>query len=292
MKTWKTPPKPVNRSVRPLMFRPARGYSQSEKPAPFFQTAPSVQPLQQVQPLIQREEAQPEATQKEEKDPLVEGLKKTGEQLLKYPKFKAWYEPKLDLLKQRLWQERPSDEKVALLTFGGVNLGLAGLVFALNPEMRQLLSDVDIGSPLGWIPYSPIEGFKYKLPETGKSAYGFSTEFTLDPYLDWLRKRYPQIPFTGATFALDTGYTPGQRPSFTGGKFGLEFFGGGLKAEGKSFTELSPYPLFLPGTAPFEPSTTLMQGFPGLPPIQTGPGFQVMISADLYKLFPGLAKLF
>lgn len=290
MKTWK-PKQQTSSTSRQPMFRPAQRGRQN-KSTPFFRpiSTPVIQTA--TQSLIQRDETQPTAEKPEEKDPLVEGLKTTGEQLLKYPKFKAWYEPKVEFLKQRLWEQRPSDEKAALLTFGGVNLGLAGLVFALNPEVRTLLSDVDIGKPLGWIPYSPIEGFKYKLPEAGKPTYGFSADFTFNPYLELLRKRYPQVPLTGATFGLETAYTPGQGLSATGGKFGLEFLGGGLKAEGKSFTELSPYPLFLPGNSPFEPSTILKQSVPGLPSLKTGPGFEVMISADLYKLFPGLTNLF
>jgi len=244
-----------------------------------------------ARPAIQRQEESAAETKAEEKDPVVEGLKTTGEQLLKNPRFKSWYEPKVDMLKLRLWEEQPSEAKAAIITYGGINLALAGLVFALNPQVRELLSDVNIGKPLGWIPYSPIEGFKYKLPAAGKSTYGFGADFTLTPYLEKLHERYPQVPLTGATFGLETGYTPGQGLSVTGGKFGLEFLGGGLTAEGKTFTELSPYPMLIPGAGPLEPPSMLMQSVPGLPALQT-PGFQVTLSADLYKLFPKFAKLF
>lgn len=269
--------------------------------APPFFSVTSAYPVQLTasnSPIIQRqetteEETAPEASpKKEEKDPLIEGLKITGAQLIKEPKFKAWYKPRLSLLKKNLWEERPSEEKAALLTFGGVNLGLAGLIFALNPNMRKLLSGANIGAPLGWIPYSPVEGFKYKLPKPGESQYGFSGEFTFNPYLEPLRDRYPKFPLSGAKFGLDTAYTPDQGLSVTGGKFSLDFLGGGLKAEGKSFTELSPYPMVIPGADPFTPPATLMQSVPGIPPLQTGPGFQVMLSADLYKLFPRLTNLF
>jgi hypothetical protein len=272
------------------MFRAI--HQTSAQRSPFFTATPVpvVQKLTAVQPLIQREEA-PSAEVPKEKDPVIEGLKTTGKQLLKYPAFKAWYEPKINFFKQQLWEERPSDEKAALITFGGVNLGLAGLVFALNPELQSLLSDTNIGQPLGWIPYSPIEGFKYKLPKPGASTYGFSGEFTANPYLKLLQKRYPKFPLTGATVGLDTAYNPGQGLSVTGGKFGLEFLGGGLKAEGKSFTELSPYPMLIPGRDPFSMSPMLMQSVPGLPPLQTGPGFQFMLSVDLIKLGSRFPKL-
>jgi len=300
MKHRQFKPDPTVTVPRQPMFRPAHADRSTPAASPFFQAtpAPPVQLAPPATPVIQRQETTDEETAKEssakkdEKDPLVEGLKITGARLLKEPKFKAWYEPRLSLLKKNLWEERPSQEKAALITFGGVNLALAGLVFALNPEMRELLSGANIGAPLAWLPYSPVEGFKYKLPKPGESQYGFSGEFTLNPYLELLRDRYPNFPVSGAKFGLDTAYTPGQGLSLTGGKFGLEFLGGGLKAEGKSFTEISPYPLLIPGTDPLAPPSTLMQSVPGLPPLHTGPGFQVMLSADLYKLFPKLANIF
>lgn len=290
MKTWKQH-KTASTVPRQSMFRPMQNSQRADVPKPFFTAAPHpiLQPLTVNQPMVQRQEA--EGAKPEEKDPLVEGLKTTGEQLLEYPKFKTWFETRLEDLKKRFWEQRPSDEQIAIGTFGGMNLALAGLVFALNPQIREWLSDVNVGKPLGWIPYSPIAGFKYKLPEAGKSTYGFSSDFTFSPYLDALRKRYPGVPLTGASFGLDTAYTAGRGMSVTGGRFGLEFLGGGVKAEGTSFTELSPYPRFQPAPGPFQSPLTQMQSFPSAPPLKTGPGFQVMLSADLTKLFPGLANV-
>jgi hypothetical protein len=74
-----------------------------------------------------------------------------------------------------------------------------------------------------------------------------------------------------------------------GGKFGLDFFGVGLRAEGKTFKDLSPYPLLLPGTRPGAPGSWLMQEVPGLPKIG-GACYQFMINADLLKLFPQLRR--
>jgi hypothetical protein len=241
-------------------------------------------------PMLQRQESTDE---EEKKDPLTEGLKTTAGQLAKHKPFKAWYEPKLELLKYTLWEKASPEEKAAMISFLGLNLGIGGAAFATNPELRAALSGVNIGAPLGWIPYSPIEGFKYTLPEPGKSsAYGFSGDFTLTPYLEAIRKKHPGMPLTGATFGLDTAYDPtGKGFSVTGGKFGLDFFGGALKAEGKTFKDLSPYPMFVPGTEPGAPGSMLMQQVPGLPQIG-GPGFQFTVNADLLKLFPGLQKVF
>ena len=270
-------------------FFRTRQSSESESTTAFFQkpAAPQIQRQASHDFIIQRQEdAAPANTEKaeEEKDPIAEGLKTTGGQLLKNPQFKLWYEPKLDLLKDTLWASRPLEEKVAIISWGALTLGTAGFAFSQNPEFRELLSGVNIGTPLGWIPYSPIKGFSYKLPSEGKPNYGFSTEFTLDPYLELLSKRYPKNPWTGASFGLDTRYTPDKGLSVTGGKFDLDFLGGGLTAEGKTFNELSPYPQFIPGDLTGSSPSTLMQSVPGLPPIQTGPGFQFMLKLDFAKL--------
>lgn len=254
---------------------------------PFFKSAAAAGDA----PTVQKQEASP-GVEEEKKDPVTEGLKTTAEKLAEHKPFKDWYEPKLEQLKLSLWENAKPEDKAALLTFLGLNLGTAATAFALNPELRKGLSDVNIGKPLGWIPYSPIEGFKYKLPEPGKSAYGFSADFTFNSYLEALRKKHPGMPLTGATFGLESTYDPsGKGFSLSGGKFGLELLGGGLKAEGKTFKDLSPYPLWMPGAQAGEPGSWLMQEVPGLPPINRS-GFQFTVNADLLKLFPALKPVF
>jgi len=261
------------------------------RPSPFFrpvvQRAVADAPFFQG-PMLQRQESKEE----EKKDPLTEGLKTTGEKLAEHEPFKQWYEPKLKRLKLTLWDKASPADKAAMLTFLGLNLGTAATAFALDPKIRAALSDVNIGKPLGWIPYSPIEGFTYRLPQPGKSEYGFSADFTLTPYLDLLHKKHSRFPLTGATFGLESSYDPtGKGLSLTGGKFGFDFFGGALKAEGKTFKDLSPYPLLIPGREPGAPGSWLMQEVPGLPQIGR-PGYQFTINADLLKLFPRLQQVF
>ena len=100
------------------------------------------------------------------------------------------------------------------------------------------------------------------------------------------------MPLTGATFGLESGYDPsGKGFSLTGGKFGLDFFGGALKAEGKTFKDISPYPLMVPGTGPGAAPGTVMQEVPGLPQLNR-PGYEFTVNADLLKLFPGLKSVF
>lgn len=258
-------------------------------PSPFFHPGPQRASADGAffgQGLLQRQEKKDE----EKQDPLAEGLKTVAERAAEHEPVKQWYEPRLQQLKPLLWDRASAADKAAMLTFLGLNLGTAAAAFAVNPQLRSALSDVNIGKPLGWIPYSPVEGFKYQLPGAGQSAYGFSGDFTLAPYLAELRKSHPGLPLTGATFGLDTAYdTAHKQFGVTGGKFGLDFFGGGLKAEGKTFKDLSPYPMLVPGREPGAPPSRVMQEVPGMPHLG-GPGYQFTVNADLVKLFPDLAK--
>lgn len=251
---------------------------------PFFKSTAGVDA-----PLIQKEDA-PEAPKEEEKkDPMVEGLKVTGEQLFKHEPFKLWfkkhYEPQLGMLKTELWEKASAGEKAIMLSFAGVNLGMAGLAFTQSPELRKTLSGVNIGAPLGLIPYSPIEGFKYKLPGKGKSDLGLSADFTLNPYLN-LWKDGPGFLPSGATFGLESSLDMNSKSfGLTGGKFGLKFLDGALGVQGSIFNEksISPYPLVVPGVDGNGPSW-IMKEFPGMPDIKTGPGAEFMLNADFMKM--------
>lgn len=121
---------------------------------------------------------------------------------------------------------------------------------------------------------------------------GFSADFTLNPYLVAMQKRRPGFFLSGAKFGLESSYDPACKGfGITGGKFGLDMFGGALKAEGKTFKELSPYPQLLPGRDSGAPGSWLMQETPGMPMLKQ-PGYQFMINADMLKLFPWLGKNF
>jgi hypothetical protein len=242
-------------------------------------------------PKVQKQDAPAGGSAEEKKDPVTEGLKSVGEKLAENEAFKQWYQPRLASLKYTLWDKASPAEKAAMMSFLGVNLGVAGLAFASNPQLRQSLSGVNIGKLAGLIPYSPINGFSYKLPGAGKTATEFTTDFTLDPYLDLWKKRPSFLP-SGASFGLESSYDPNGRGfDVTGGKFGLDFFDGALKAEGKTFKSLSPYPMLMPGMGPGYEPNWLMNQTPGMPDLKA-PGFQFMLNADLLKLFPGLKKRF
>lgn len=245
-------------------------------------------------PAIQKEDA-PKAPD-EKKDPMTEGLKIMGEQLFKHEPFKLWakrqYGPMLGKLKLDLWDKAGPGEKAMLLSFAGVNLGMAMLAFTQSEELRKSLSGVNVGAPLGLIPYSPIEGFKYKLPGEGKSDLGLSADFTLNPYLN-LWKNRPSFMPSGLTFGLNSTYDLTGKGGFnlTGGKAGVEFLGGALKAQGSIFDQksISPYPLVMPGVNGMAPNW-IMKELPGMPDMKTGPGWELGLSADLWKI-PAFRRL-
>lgn len=239
-------------------------------------------------PPVQKQEALG-AAEEEKKDPLTEGLKTTAGKLAENDSFKKWYEPRLASLKYTLWDKASPAEKAAMASFLGINVGMAGLAFASNPKLRESLSGVNIGKPLGWIPYSPVEGFSYKLPGAGKTATEFSTDFTLNPYLDLWKNRPGFMP-SGATFGLESRYDPRQGFNLTGGKLWLDFFGGSLKAQGSISNELSPYPRLDFGREG-QPPNWFMQEYPALPMIK-GPDYRFVLSADLMELIPDLQNRF
>lgn len=276
------------RQVDSTQTRDATFFAPGKAPAPgdpFFKPTTAADA-----PLIQKEDAPTAGTEEEKKDPLAEGLKTTAGKLAENDSFKKWYEPKLARLKYTLWDKASPAEKAGMLTFAGLNLGMLGAAFASNPQLRETLSGVNIGAPLGLIPYSPVDEFSYKQPGPGKTATHFTTGFTLNPYLDAWKGRPSFMP-SGASFGFESSYDPKGGFNLTGGKFGLDFFGGALKAEGKTFNSLSPYPMLMPGMGPGYEPTWLMNQTPGMPD-QKLSGFQFMLNADMLKLFPGLKKRF
>jgi len=270
----------------PAFFKPS---AKAPGADPFFNS-----PAGGDAPAIQKDDA-PKA-EEEKKDPMTEGLKVTGEELLKNEQFKLWmktrYGPLLGKLKLDLWEKASPGEKAIMLGFAGVNLGMLGLAFSQSPEFRSTLSDVNVGAPLGLIPYSPVDSFKYKLPGAGKSDLGLSADLTLGPYLDLWKHRPAYFP-SGATFGFDSTYDLNGKSGFnlTGGRLGLEFLGGALKAQGSFFDQssISPYPLMVPGANGTGPGW-IMKEFPGLPDMKTGPGWQFGLSADLWKI-PAFRRL-
>ncbi len=229
-------------------------------------------------PAIQREEKKAPAPGP---DPIKKGLTITAEKALAKPEVKAAL--------KGLWDAVPGDARIGLLSYAGVHLGVAYMALAFSPQMRKQLSGVDLAKPLSLIPYFPMDSFKYTLPTKDKPATDFSLAFTFEDYFKLLRTRFPRSPIDNLTFGLDFSSTPGEGLSLTGGKAGLDLLKGALKLRANTFKELNLLDLRMVNR-PGETTTRPLRSVPGLPPLDTGPGFQILLSADLVKLFPDLAR--
>jgi hypothetical protein len=279
-----------------------KGSSASSNRTPFFQKkeagsepgrAAFFQPLSKSGPIIQKEEGDQKQKQKEDNEALTEGLKIVGENLMSNnPDFKKWMEPRLELMKKYAWTDQPLSYKVGVISYGLTNLAILGGTFAADPQFRaqsiDFMQDKNLAAPLGLIPYSeyfPLSSFKYKLPSEENDAYKFDAKFVLTPWWSLLRSRFSFLPEASLGFGLSSAYDPG-KGSFgvTGGQFSVGLFGGGLKLSGGTFSELSPYPMFIPGTLPGEDPAMLMKSVPGPPSIKLPEqDFRFMLSLDLMK---------
>lgn len=226
---------------------------------------------------------------------ITEGLMITAGQLFDLPAFRLRIlDPLGDEVLHRLeglWNRMPVHEQAVLVGAGATGvLALTG-VAATSPEVHTLLDGVDIGTPLGWIPYSPLEGFSYSRP-TGDGPetrrWTFTTDFSLDPvsrliedHLHWegfdVGARFvwtfdPVTDQIGVTHAMATlGIAPG-----------LELAGGfhpGLMG--------GPELLFGPGQEAVWSGASL----PGTGP-EPAPDLRFSVNVDLLRLLPGLRANF
>ena len=114
---------------------------------PFFRTASHYGSADEA--FFQEPFTQHEANgDDEQKDPLTEGLKTTGERVLEHKPFKEWYDPKLHQVELTLRDAASPADKAAMAAFLGLNLGTTATASALDPKIRAALSDVNVGKPV------------------------------------------------------------------------------------------------------------------------------------------------
>jgi hypothetical protein len=56
--------------------------------------------------------------------------------------FKDWYEPKVEHMEYSLWDRAHTEDRSAMLTYLGLNLGTDATSFGLGPQVRWVLSKV------------------------------------------------------------------------------------------------------------------------------------------------------
>jgi hypothetical protein len=220
------------------------------------------------------------------------------------PKFKEIKEKVTTRVTEEVknaWQSLSPTEKGVSIGFGAAFIGTLGAGLAADEEARKRVVDFLDGKnlivpPLSLIPYMPISSFKLKRSEAGAKddkTIDLSTRLTLTPYLEFLRKRYPNVPPLGASVDLKFEYNLTTRNFLlTSGQLNLKIYKG-IGISVGTVSTLSPLPEVTPTS---EGRLAITQArFPETTLPQIPRGLEFMIYIDFTKLegLPGkLGKLF
>ncbi|MGW5365692.1 eCIS core domain-containing protein [Actinopolymorpha pittospori] len=238
----------------------------------------------------------PQAPKKDE-DPVVDGLKTVGKELLKNEKVKKeLIQPVTDAAgarAKREWGSLSTGEKAGLVTFGAGTVGLAGGALLSDPGGRKVLSGVNLAAPVGLIPYATLQKFTYTLPDAKSPLWKFETGFDLT---DVLKLGGDKLGWKGLSLSADLkwNYDPvSQSLTLAGGtgKLGLL---PGLSVEGGTYPDLLKAPKLFPTDAGFGASK---QSLPEGPKVPGTPDVRVMVTFDVMKfaesgIIPGLGEAF
>ena len=243
---------------------------------------------------ITRTFSTPAPIQREEKDKtadvLVEGAGVVYENLEKQPGYSAWEEQQTDRLKLKLWDSQPTEYKAGIISFGLLNAGLLGTVFAADPTFRaetiNFLQGKNLLLPAKLIPYSeyfPVSSFKYGLPSAEASPYTFETEFSFDAWFELMQKEWhmPKVSFSAgveSAYSQGGGFTP-----FTGGNFKLRFGGGIIDLSAFHNQALPPTPMLINDPAGGSP-TWLMRSLPSQLEENLPLGSGVFLKVDVLRI--------
>ena len=263
--------------------KPAVTNPQPAKTPLWSQMVPPVSPVT-GSPVVMREE-------KDDTGKVItEGTSVIYDQLEDQPGFEAWQEQQTDRLKLKLWENQPTEYKAGLISFGLLNAGLLGTVFALDPTMRSetidLLQDKNLLLPAKLIPYSeyfPVSSFKYTLPSAESAPYTFETEFSFDAWFDLMRERW-NVPQVGLSVGVESEYSEsaGFTP-FTGGNFKLRFGGGIIDLSAFHNQALPPTPMLLDDPSGGSP-VWLMRSLPSQLEENLPLGSGVFLKVDVLRI--------
>ncbi|MFK7969499.1 MAG: DUF4157 domain-containing protein [Bacteroidia bacterium] len=276
-----------SKTVTPAAASPAA------RAQPFFSPKPKAE--QADTDLIQREDGPAEGGESESADPLTAGAGVVWSQLnANNPRFSLFMGQQKDIWKRRLWTSQPTEYKVAMVSWGLINLGMVGGAFAADRRFRSdminLLQDTNLLGPLGIIPYAeyfPLNSFQYTLPGDD-GLYRFQFGFSLTPYLDLLTQAVPEIPDSTLTGSLSTSAGPdGMR--VTGGNLSFGTLGGALTLQGGTSRGLPMLPTLFDNGDPFALPSRHMQSIPSVENPYSGmQDLRFTLSLDLARLFPNV----
>ena len=265
---------------------------------PFFSP---VEKASQAEPeLVQRdgpsEGGESESSESESPNALTGGLGVVWGQLNQNnPRFSLFMNQQKEAWKNRLWTSQSTEYKVAMVSWGLINLGMVGGAMAGDPRFRadmfNLLQDTNLLAPLGIIPYAeyfPLSSFQYTLP-SDDGLYRFQFGFSLTPYLNLLRSAVPEMPETTLTGSLSTSYSSEGGMHVTGGNVSLGTLGGALRLNGGTSRGLPMLPSLMDNGDPYSLPVQSVQSIPGQPnPYSDVQDLRFTLSLDLAKIFPVL----
>jgi len=284
---WANAAPPMQFSLQ--VNRPGDAYEQ-EADRIAAQIVSPTQPLQAITQTF----STPVPIQREEKDKtadvLVEGAGVVYENLEKQPGYSAWEEQQTDRLKLKLWDSQPTEYKAGIISFGLLNAGLLGTVFAADPTFRaetiNFLQGKNLLLPAKLIPYSeyfPVSSFKYGLPSAEASPYTFETEFSFDAWFKLMHDEW-SIPQVGLSLGVESAYSgSGGFSPLTGGKFKLKFGGGIIDLSAFYNQTLPPIPMLV-GDPAGGPPVWVMRSLPGQLEENLPKGSGVFLTVDIARI--------
>lgn len=194
--------------------------------------------------LQRQEEKGAEEEKKDAGEVIAEGLKTVAEQAKdNNPQVKKEIIKPLEKWGKGKWESLSTGEKTAGVSFGVATIGLTAGSLLADPKGRKLLEGVNLGAPFKLIPYMPLTGFSYKLPdsEKGESQFRFETTFSGDDYLKLLTER-KNLPNMSLQVKMQWGYdAEGQHLGVLGAqaKIGLM---PGLSISAGTYPDVLPMP--------------------------------------------------
>jgi hypothetical protein len=186
-------------------------------------------------------------------------------------------------LKRNFWEDRSTSEKALLVGHSLLTLAPLGTVFSTR-QGRETFSGINWGSAFSWIPYNPVGGFSYDLPDSTHPTTRFHLELQADDYLSLLQDSNDRIPEMALSLSLQGEQGESGALGLTGGSLKLSIGGGIVDLQGFVNQPVSPYPILLSGTRPGDSPTWLMRSLPGIPEESWPRGTGFIFSINILQL--------
>jgi hypothetical protein len=232
-------------------------------------------------PVVQLDGPDPpleEAKKEDAADAVSGGLKTVAEQAAKNEALKAYGVSLARRYALPIWSGMTDPEKGAVIGWGATVVGVGLGAMLSDPQGRQTLSGVNLGAPIGLVPYATLSGFSFDLPKSKTDPFALHFSFKGDDLLDLAHDK-AGLPKMSLSFDFAMSIAPDGKVTmpFALANFGV-LPGVGLAAGWGVSTDFPP---IAPGPAgaPMGPTVSYPK------PAQPAPpgGVAVFFSVDLLK---------